>query len=127
MPQPFDPNWKANKEAAESGGGGTDLQSLMSVADALDASPKHVPIATDFATLRDKYKAPERLTVRRTLTDYLLDFLIPLHILVMVYAVVFYLLDVRYVYTSELDQSMRIVALSFVLGVVALNRLIARD
>jgi hypothetical protein len=127
MPQPFDPNWKANKEAAESGGGGTDLQSLMSVADALDASPKHVPIATDFATLRDKYKSPDRVTVRRTLTDYLLDFLIPLHILVMVYAVVFYLLDVRYVYTSELDQSMRIVALSFVLGVVALNRLIARD
>lgn len=132
MPLPYDPNWKANRDAAEAdaaGGGvaGTDLQSLMSVADAIDATPKHLPIATDFASLREQYKAPSRQVVPRTTTDYLLDFLIPIHILAMVYAVVFFLLDVRYVYTSELDQSMRIVAISFVLGVVALNRLIARD
>ena len=127
MPQAFDPDWKAKREAAESGGAGTDLASLMSVPDVLETGPHHAPIATDFATLRSQLKAPTRAVVPRTLTDYLLDFLIPFHILLMVYAVVFFLLDVRYVYTSELDQSMRIVAASFVLGVVALNRVIARD
>lgn len=125
MPQAFDPDWKAKKEAEESVGA-TDLQSLMSVPDAI--GPRALePVATDFASLRGKIAAPPRAVVKRTATDLLLDVLIPLHILVMVYAVVFFLLDVRYVYTSVLDQSLRIVALSFVLGVVALNRLIARD
>ena len=125
MPLPFDPNWKP--EARDTGPAGTDLQSLMSAPDVFGPVTSHAPIPTDFQSLRDQYKPQLRESVRRTTTDFLLEALIPLHILVMVYAVVFFLLDVRYVYTSELDQSMRIVAFSFVLGVVALNRLIARD
>lgn len=125
MPLPFDPNWKP--EQRESGPAGTDLQTLMSAPDVFGPVTGHAPEATDFQSLRDQFKPQSREVVRRTTTDFLLEALIPLHILVMVYAVVFFLLDVRYVYTSELDQSLRVVAFSFILGVVALNRLIARD
>lgn len=124
MPLPYDPNWKPVKDEPE---GGLDLQSLLSTSDALAGPSAKEPVPTDFATLRMSLPTGLREAVPRTWTDFLLDFLIPAHLLVMVYAVVFFLLDVRYVYTSELDQSMRIVAASFVLGVVALNRLIARD
>jgi hypothetical protein len=41
--------------------------------------------------------------------------------------VVYFLLDVRYVYTAVHDVNLRFVAFSFILGVVALNRLIARE
>ncbi len=48
-------------------------------------------------------------------------------ILIMVASVVFFLLDVRFVYTEVHDLNLRVVAFCFILGVVALNRLIARD
>ena len=125
MPLPFDPNWKP--ETAENGPAGTDLASLSSVPDAVLGPARLQPVATDFQSLRQKLPSETKAAVPRTTTDFLLDFLIPTHILVMVWAVVFFLLDVRYVYTSELDLEVRIVGWSFVLGVVALNRLIARD
>lgn len=124
MPLPFDPNWKP--ESPERGPAGTDLQSLMSVPDVFQPQAL-APEATDFHSLKAQTMPATRAVVPRTVTDHLIDALIPLHLLVMVYAVVFFLLDVRYVYTSELDQSMRIVAGSFILGLVALNRVIARD
>ncbi|MBI5095328.1 MAG: DUF4129 domain-containing protein [Candidatus Hydrogenedentes bacterium] len=63
----------------------------------------------------------------RSLTDWLLDALTPLMIFIMVTSVIFFLLDVRFVYTEVHDANLRWVAFSFILGVVALNRLIARE
>ena len=63
----------------------------------------------------------------RSFTDWLLDGLTPFLIFVMVTSVVFFLLDVRFVYTEVHDANLRVVAFCFILGVVALNRLIARD
>lgn len=126
MPLPFDPNWKP--QPRDAGPAGTDLDSLRSLPEAFVPTAEDLaPVATDFQSLRAQLPKDNRPAVQRTVTDYLLDFLIPFHILAMVYAVVFFLLDVRYVYTSDNDLPWRIVAFSFVLGVVALNRLIARD
>jgi len=63
----------------------------------------------------------------RSFTDRLLDGLTPFMIFIMVTSVIFFLLDVRFVYTEVHDANLRVVAFCFVLGVVALNRLIARD
>jgi hypothetical protein len=73
---------------------------------------------------------------KRTMTDLLIEALTPFAIFVMVYAVISFLLDVRYVYLG-LNRADRIQAMYettlrsstffFVMGVVALNRLIARD
>lgn len=60
----------------------------------------------------------------RSITDFLLDGLTPLMIFVMAFAVVFFLLDVRYIYTEVHDANLRFVAFCFLVGVVALNRLI---
>jgi len=51
----------------------------------------------------------------------------PLMIFVMVYTTVFFLLDVRYGYTEVHNLNIRFVALCFIVGIVALNRIIARD
>jgi hypothetical protein len=48
-------------------------------------------------------------------------------IYLMVASVVFFLLDVRYVYTEVGHYYLRMVAFFFLMGVVALNRLVARD
>jgi hypothetical protein len=86
------------------------------------------PVATDFQSLKGVVGsgAPKPYQ-RRSGTDLLLDFFTPLMILIMVASVVYFLLDVRYVYTEVHDFNLRIVAFCFILGVVALNRLIARD
>lgn len=114
--------------AAASEEGPTDFASLMS-ATAVSAQPRPVrreAEATDFASIRHVL-TPAAETPPRTWNDTLLDVLTPLMILTMVYSVVYFLLDVRYVYTAVHDANLRFVAFSFVLGVVALNRLIARD
>jgi len=126
MPLPFDPNWKP--DTAEQGPAGSDLDSLRSAPDFMAmAEAKFVPEATDFHSLRKGFAQPVAAAVPRTWTDTLIDCLIPLLLLVMVYSVISFLLDVRYVYTAVHDQNLRIVAFFFVLGVVALNRLIVRD
>lgn len=127
MPLPFDPNWRPPVDPVETG---TDLASLMSVPDPdlarVERDPKHQ--ATDFVSLkRDGFMAPKAPVPPRTWTDLLIDALTPTLIFVMVYAVVFFLLDVRYIFTSVHDANLRFVALFFIIGVVALNRLIARD
>ncbi|MCX6999998.1 MAG: hypothetical protein NT106_06865, partial [Candidatus Sumerlaeota bacterium] len=43
----------------------------------------------------------------------------------MAFAIVFFLLDVRYIYTEVHDKNLRFVAFCFLMGIVALNRLIA--
>ncbi|MCL4691547.1 MAG: DUF4129 domain-containing protein [Candidatus Hydrogenedentes bacterium] len=117
---------------------GTDFASLMaaeaeefaSLAEEAAATKRKekAPVATDFQSLKGVVGsgAPKPYQ-RRSGTDLLLDFLTPLMILIMVTAVVFFLLDVRFVYTEVHDRNIRFVAFCFVLGVVALNRLIARD
>jgi len=82
---------------------------------------------TDLNKLRDElggiYKAEQRLT----LTDHLVDIITPFMIFFMVLSLVWYLLDVRYIFTETSDGLFRIVAFCLVMGVVALNRLIAQS
>jgi hypothetical protein len=63
----------------------------------------------------------------RSTTDWLIDGLTPIMIFFMVSSVVYFLLDVRFVYTEEHYGNLRFVTLCFITGVVALNRLIAQD
>lgn len=105
----------------------TDFASLMAPPVAQRQRPK-TPLATDFASLkRSLSESPAKRWQRHTATDWLIDGLIPLLILLMVLSFVMFLLDIRYVYTEVSDMNIRAFALFLVLGVVALNRLIARD
>jgi hypothetical protein len=54
----------------------------------------------------------------------LLEVLTPVMIFIMAAAVVYFLLDVRYIYTEVNDLNLRFVAFFFLVGVVALNRLV---
>ncbi|HNR30292.1 MAG TPA: DUF4129 domain-containing protein [Candidatus Hydrogenedentes bacterium] len=103
----------------------TDFASLVA-APVTAQRRKRAATRTDFASLGGAGARGPR-PVGRTVTDLLIDGLTPLMILIMVYSVIFFLLDVRYVYTAVHDSNLRVVAFFFVLGVVALNRLIARD
>lgn len=91
------------------------------------AAPATAMPRTDFVSLAGKNIGKLRYKARWTWTDMLLDAMTPFMILIMVYTVVMFLLDVRYVYTAKHDENLRFVSLAFILGVVALNRLIARD
>lgn len=102
----------------------TDFASLVTAP--VTVQPKRrAPARTDFASLGGGVKRAK--LVHRTATDLLLDALTPILIFTMVASVVFFLLDVRYVYTAVHNSNMRFVAFCFIMGVVALNRLIARD
>lgn len=103
----------------------TDFQTLNAAA--VTAQPKKRAAArTDFVSLGGVVAQAPRPIVR-TISDWLIDGLTPFMILIMVYVVVHFLLDVRYVYTAVHDSNLRAVAFFFILGVVALNRLVARD
>ncbi len=82
---------------------------------------------TDFATLSKDLPAPVKRPLHRTITDFLLLGFAPTLVFVMVTSVVMFLLDVRYVYTEVNDLNLRWVAFFFLVGIVALNRLVARD
>lgn len=103
----------------------TDFQSL---ATAVSERPKvRESLATDLASLRKSLPPARRSYQRRTIGDYLIESLTPTMIFLMVYTVIFFLLDVRYVFTAVHDPNLRFVTFCFVMGIVALNRLIARD
>lgn len=105
----------------------TDFASLMEAPVAQQQKPKK-PVATDFASLKDVL--PESRVKRwqkHTAADWLIDVLVPLMIFLMVLSFVMFLLDIRYVYTEVSDMNIRAFALFLVMGVVALNRVIARD
>ncbi|GMW00919.1 MAG: hypothetical protein AMXMBFR84_20560 [Candidatus Hydrogenedentota bacterium] len=104
----------------------TDFESLTKPAVSQQAKVKDGG-PTDFATLAKGLPGAPTPYQGRTATDLLVDFFTPLMILLMVWSFLFFLLDVRYVYTEDMDFYFRWVAFSFMLGVVALNRLIARD
>lgn len=110
----------------------TDFQSLI-------ASPDYDPAEagrrereakrqrTDYQSLAKQLPDDRRRYQHRSATDFLIDALTPTLIFLMVFAVVYFLLDVRFIFTEVHDKNLRFVALCFLVGVVALNRVIARD
>lgn len=76
--------------------------------------------------IRQKLVAESRVPPR-TRTDLIIEFLTPFMVFCMVASVMMFLLDVRWVYTAVQAEYIRIVAFSIVMGIVALNRLVARD
>ncbi len=82
---------------------------------------------TDFVSLSQEIWEAPRAFESSTFIDNLIAFLAPFLIFVMVISVVFYLLNIRYVYTENMHQNISFAGFFFVLGTVALNRLIARD
>jgi len=133
-PEPFDPNFQIPPEDTPAGGR-TDLSSLHAAPDAVGPPSLSSPVTpkakalprTDFQSLAGPKYGQVKYRQRRTWTDWLIEVLTPLMIFIMVYSVIFFLLDVRYVYTEVNDVNLRFVVFCFVMGVVALNRLIARD
>ncbi|HEO71519.1 MAG TPA: DUF4129 domain-containing protein [Candidatus Hydrogenedentes bacterium] len=83
--------------------------------------------ATDFHSLHADFRQARKLYEPRGVVDYLCGALTPVLIFLMVYAVIFFLLDIRFVYTEVHDGNFRFVALCFLVGIVALNRLIAKE
>ncbi len=84
--------------------------------------------ATDFQKLNQELGGNDRRTLQhRTLTDNLIDALTPIMIFIMMYSVISYLLDVRFIFSEAEHVYIRLVAVCLIFGVVALNRLIARD
>jgi hypothetical protein len=141
-------NYPPPKSGSNGGPGGTpghdgptDLHSLLEqeAADlaAAELAEEHVPEsqrrrnakreATDFQSLKDSVASNDPRYVPRGWTDYLIDGLAPCMIWIMVTSFLFLLLEVRYVWTEVNDFELRIIAISFILGVVAINRLVARD
>lgn len=106
--------------------GPTDFASLLAAPVTQAERPKEI-VATDFHSLAGKSPGAPKPYQVRTVTDLLLDCLTPIMIVVMVYSVIFFLLDIRFVFTEVHDANLRWVAFCFVVGVVALNRLIARE
>lgn len=95
---------------------------------------KHVTVAekeqgddTDFHTLNEALGKQKRPYQARTITDLLLDGVTPILIFIMVYAVLFFLLEVRFIYSEVHDKNLKFVAFCFVMGIVALNRVVATD
>ncbi len=89
-----------------------------------------IPVREDFSDIR--IKSSRRVTVEEfkadwTLTDTLLSIVNPFLILVLLWSIVFFLLDVRYIYTAVNDSNLRIVVFFFILGVVAVNRIFATE
>lgn len=130
MVRPYEPDWKAPQE------GGDDLASVYGSIGTAEAPrpPSDAETAaamleynTDFASLKASTLPQPKALVPRTWTDWLVDGLTPTFIFVMAYTVIYFLLDVRFIYTEVHDNNLRVVAGFFLIGIVALNRLVARD
>jgi hypothetical protein len=127
MPLEFDPDWTRPEEEVT----GFALEDLLPSGSNYGAGPgqgtqrKAAGNSHSFEALRDR-KAP-CMHVPLTAADYLINFLTPFLIFVMMLSVILYLLDVRYMFTEVEDVRLRVVSIFFVMGIVALNRLIQRD
>ncbi|MDK1020245.1 MAG: DUF4129 domain-containing protein [Candidatus Hydrogenedentes bacterium] len=109
-----------------------DFQSLMTtpdydVAEAAKREREAKRQRTDFQGLKEEMPDDPRRYSRRSATDMIIDALTPLLIFAMVYSLVFFLLDVRFIYSEVHIQNLRLFAFCMVMGVVALNRMVARD
>lgn len=127
MPQAFDPGWKRPENDAPP----PTLEDLMTSAPVheLHAPGKaqaNLP-SYDFLSLSGKGQNRKKPPVPLSFADYFIDFLTPTLIFVMMLSLILYLLDVRFIFTEQDDLRLRGVSIFFVLGVVALNRLVARD
>lgn len=107
---------------------GTDFHSLMRTPDhdLAEIDERAFDKATDFRSLVQQ-PGPTVRTPPRTATDFIVDAMTPVLIFVMCYTVVFFLLDVRFIYTEVNDKSFRWVSFFFLMGIVASNRLLAKD
>lgn len=115
-------------EPSEYTEGPTDFHSLMTAPDpVLEAQRKKPVEKTDFRSLVGENYGQVKFTQQRSANDLIIDALSPIMVFFMVYAVMYFLLDVRYVVTAVHDQNLRFVMFAFLMGVVALNRLVARD
>lgn len=105
----------------------TDFTSLTAAPpEPSDLPELHRFTRTDYASLSADLPPERRVMVNWGPADYFVDFITPFLIFMLVSAVLAYLLNVRYVYTAVHDPFLRIFAFSFMMGIVALNRLIAR-
>lgn len=106
-----------------------ELEASLSVEAAGEALPElhSKDESSDFESLHAALPDDPKQYQYRTATDFLIDFLTPLMILLMVYSIIFFLLDVRYIYSEVHDKNLRFLAGFFVLGIVAVNRVVATD
>ncbi len=82
---------------------------------------------TDFRSLKKQLGPAHRRREGRTPTDWIIDAAVPIFIWCLMISVVFYLLNVRWIYSEVEHVALRIFAFCVVLGVVALNRVVAKD
>lgn len=101
--------------------------SSLSTSAAVQAKKKPAD-TSDFETLRHELNLDhiQRFEPRKA-ADYVIAGLTPFMIFLMVLTVVWFLLDVRFIYTEVHSGNLRWVSLTFVMGIVALNRVVARD
>ena len=92
-----------------------------------DAHKEETKVETDFHILKASMTQPSRRWQHRSATDHLIDFFTPFMILFMVWAVVFFLVSVRTIFSEVNAFGIGVLAACVVLGVVGLNRIIARD
>lgn len=95
-----------------------------------ETSSPRIPVREDFLDInltRNKKIGGMDFQANWTLTDTLLSFINPVLILVLLWSIVFFLLDVRYIYTAVNDSNLRFVVFCFILGVVAVNRIFATE
>jgi len=127
MVLPYEPHKK--QEYDDDAANATDFASLTAV------MPKEVSELpelrphkhTDFVSLTKGDAKKRRMEMPNTPADHFINVMTPILIFILTLAVLFFLLNVRFIYTSVYDMNLRFFAFFFVLGVVALNRLIARD
>lgn len=105
----------------------TDFHSLMAEPDPEPPAETGAEEATDFQSLTARDANPVTRTPPRTMTDLLVDGLTPVLIFTMCCTVLFFLLDVRFIYTEVNNLALRWVTFFFLVGIVASNRLLARD
>lgn len=111
---------------------GADLPSLSAAPDYNPAEAARIEREakrpkTTFQELKAQLPEVDRRPHRRTATDAIIDSFTPFLIFLMVYTLTFFLLDVRFIHSEVHDTNLRFVVLCMVVGIVALNRVVARD
>ena len=105
----------------------TDFYSLTAIPPEPPALPETGRMQkTDFASLQAGIPLRPEIIVNNTLADHIINIITPALIFLLSNVVLLYLLNIRVIYTDVFDLNLRVFTISFVLGIVALNRLIAR-
>lgn len=107
----------------------TDFASLTSF---IPVEPSELPELrpnkrTDFASLTKGEAKQRRMEMPNTPADHFVNVVTPILIILLVTSVLMFLLNVRFIYTAVHDMNLRFFAIFFVIGIVALNRLVVRD